>query len=269
MTTPRHVHRPEGRIAYEVAGSGESLVLCVPGVGELRQSFRLLVPLLVEQGYRVTTMDMRGHGDSDATFTSYDDVALGTDISALIEELGGPAVVVGNSMGAGAAVWAAAEAPQHVVGLALLGPFVRDPDGGTLQRLAFRLSMRRPWGRAAFLSFYPRWFPGTKPEGYDEHLARVRDNLGRPGHWKAFVRTTRTSHAPVAARITEVTAPAVVVMGSEDLDWPDPAAEAAWVAEQLGAEVVMVPGVGHYPQAQAPVATAAAVTRVLDAVERA
>jgi pimeloyl-ACP methyl ester carboxylesterase len=51
-------------------------------------------------------------------------------------------------------------------------------------------------------------------------------------------------------------------MGSDDVDWKDPAAEAAWVGERLGADVVMVPGVGHYPQAQAPEIVADAVRRL-------
>jgi pimeloyl-ACP methyl ester carboxylesterase len=100
----------------------------------------------------------------------------------------------------------------------------------------------------------------VRPEGYDEHTAAVRENLRRRGHWRAFVQTTHTSHAPAEARLDEVDAPAVVVMGDADVDWKDPAAEAAWVAERLGADVVMVPGVGHYPQAQAPVLVADVVT---------
>lgn len=264
-----YLQRPEGRIGYDLAGENGPLVICVPGMGELRQSYRLLVPLLVGQGYRVATMDLRGHGDSDATFSAYDDVALATDLLALIDELGGPALVVGNSMGAGAAVWAAAEEPARISGLALLGPFVRNPPDGRLATMLFRLALLRPWGPAAFMSYYPKWLPGTKPDGYDEHTARVRENLRRPGHWKALVRTTRTSHAAAEARLGEVTAPAIVVMGTDDVDWTDPAAEAAWVGEKLNAEVVMVPGTGHYPQAQAPDVTAAAVTRLVDGAARA
>src|ERR671920_778598 len=98
----RSLQRPDGRIAFDVTGSGP-LVVCVPGMGELRSSYRHNVDRWVTAGYRVATMDLRGHGDSDTTFSRYDDVATGTDVLALIEELGGPAVVVGNSMGAGAA----------------------------------------------------------------------------------------------------------------------------------------------------------------------
>jgi pimeloyl-ACP methyl ester carboxylesterase len=269
MTTSQYMQRPEGRIAYDVTGTEGPLVICVPGMGELRQTYRLLAPKLAQQGCRVVAMDIRGHGDSDATFASYDDVALASDILALIDELGAPAFVVGNSMGAGAGVIAAAEAPSKVSGLALLGPFVRNPQGGALQKLLFRILLTKPWGPAAFMSYYPQWLPGAKPAGYEEHKARVRANLRRSGHWKAFVQTTRTSHASAELRLHEVETPTVVVMGAADVDWKDPAAEAQWIGKELRAEVVMVPDVGHYPQVQAAEMSAAAVSRLIDQVTRA
>lgn len=261
MTSSQLLQRPDGRIAYDVAGEGP-LVVCLPGMGELRSSYRHLVPLLLAAGFRVACLDLRGHGDSDTTFDRYDDEALASDALALVEELGGPAYLVGNSMGAGAAVIAAAERPDAVLGLLLVGPFVRNPPGGRIGRLLLRLMLTRPWGRAAFMSYYPKWTPGEKPEGYDEHRAAVATNLRGPGHWRAFVRTARTSHAPAEARLGEVRAPAAVVMGAADVDWKDPAGEAAWVGERLGAEVVMVDGVGHYPQAQAPAVVAEALQRL-------
>jgi pimeloyl-ACP methyl ester carboxylesterase len=261
MTSSQYLRRPEGRVAYDVSGEGP-LVVCLPAMGELRTSYRHLTPLLVAAGFRVACLDLRGHGDSDSTFTSYDDEALASDTVALVGELGGPAYVVGNSMGAGAAVIAAADRPDAVLGLVLLGPFVRNPPVGRVGALLYRLMLTRPWGPAAFMAYYPKWTPGEKPEGYDEHRAAVAANLRREGHWKAFARTSRTSHAPAQARLSDVRAPAMVVMGSDDVDWKDPAAEAAWVGERLGADVVMAPGVGHYPQAQAPQVVADAVQRL-------
>jgi len=71
-------------------------------------------------------------------------------------------------------------------------------------------------------------------------------------HWRSFVETTRTSHAPVEARLDEVQAPALVVMGEKDQDWPDPVAEARFIAEALDAEVLLVADAGHYPVAEYP-----------------
>src|SRR4051794_25200621 len=105
-TTTQYLDRGEGRIAYDVTGSGP-LVVAVPGMGDLRSAYRHLAPALVDAGFRVATMDLRGHGDSDTSFTAYDDPGVAGDISALIEHLGGPALVLGNSLGAAAAVIAA------------------------------------------------------------------------------------------------------------------------------------------------------------------
>ncbi len=248
---PRYLARPEGRIAYDVRGDGP-LVLCVPGMGDLRSSYRFLAPELVSVGYRVATMDLRGHGGSDTTFSSFDDVAAGSDIVALIRELGQPAAVIGNSMGAGAAAWAAAEAPDLVSALVLIGAFVRQVPVGKAMELMFRVAMMRPWGRAAWLSWYPRLFPGRRPDDFEEHRARIATSLRQPGHWSAFAATTRTSHAPVEARLGQVRAPTLVVMGAADPDFPDAAAEATWIARRLNGDVLMVPHAGHYPQAEYP-----------------
>src|SRR6202142_1373283 len=101
-TTTNHLTRPEGRIGYDVAGEGP-LVVLAPGMGDLRAAYRFLAPALRDAGYRVASTDLRGHGESDTSFSSYGDVETAGDIVALIEELGSPAVVVGNSMAAGAA----------------------------------------------------------------------------------------------------------------------------------------------------------------------
>jgi pimeloyl-ACP methyl ester carboxylesterase len=259
----RHLERPGGRIAYDVAGEGP-LVVAVPGMGDLRSNYRFLVPALAEAGYRVATMDLRGHGDSDATFVEYDDVAAGSDLLALVRELGGdPAVLVGSSMGAGAAAWAAAEAPDLVRGLVLTGPFVRNAPVGRGMALAFRLALMKPWGPAAWNAWYARLYPGRPPADLNAHRARIRESLRRPGRWAAFSRTTRTSHAPVEQRLGEVRAPSLVVMGGRDPDFPDPAAEADWIAKHIGSRVLVVPEAGHYPHAEYPEVVGPAVVDFL------
>jgi pimeloyl-ACP methyl ester carboxylesterase len=264
-----YLERPGGRIAYDVTGEGP-LVVAAPGLGDVRSVYRFLTPGLVEAGYRVATMDLRGHGDSDATFSSYDDVAAGTDMAALAEHLGGPAILVGNSMAAGAAVWAAAEHPDLVRALVLVGPFVRDIPLGLATKLTLRLGLRKPWGPAVWNAYYAKVYPGRPPADLAEHRARIRESLRRPGHWRAFVATTHTSHTPAEARLDDVHAPTLVVMGERDADFPDPGAEARLIGDRLGARVVIVPDAGHYPQAEYPeVVTPAVVGFVAGATGRA
>lgn len=102
-----------GRIAYDVTGEGP-LVVCVPGMGDLRAAFRLLAPRLAEAVYQVATMDMRGHGESSTGWGSYTQTSIGADVIALIRHLGGPAVVLGHSFASGSAIAAAADAPADV-----------------------------------------------------------------------------------------------------------------------------------------------------------
>jgi pimeloyl-ACP methyl ester carboxylesterase len=253
------LHRPEGVVAYVVSGSGP-LIVCVPGMGDLRASYRYLQPSLVAAGYRVAVTDLRGHGDSESSFAEYGDVPTASDIQALITELGGPAIVVGNSMSAGSAVLVAAEHPELVSGLVLLGPFVRDPAISAMTRLATRILMSRPWAAAAWSLYLPKLYGGTKPDDFTEYRSAIRTAMKRRGHTRAFALTTRTRHAAAERALAEVTAPALIVMGALDPDFPDPTREARWIADQLRAEVLMVPDAGHYPQSQQPELVAAAVT---------
>ena len=57
------LEREEGRLAYSDEGDGP-LVVCVPGLGDMRQEYRFLAPGLVEAGFRVVALDLRGHGES-------------------------------------------------------------------------------------------------------------------------------------------------------------------------------------------------------------
>src|SRR3954452_6465435 len=245
------IDRTEGRIAYDTGGTGP-LVVCVPGMGELRSVYRRTGPALGAAGYRAVTIDLRGHGDSDATFSSYDDVAAGGDILALIEHLGGPAVVIGNSMGAGAAAWGAAERPELVGGMVLVGAFVRNPPMNPLLALAFRAAMAGPWAPRVWASYLPKLYPGRRPEDFAAHRNAIVASMRRPGHARAFSRTTRTSHAPVEARLDDVATPVLVVMGDRDPDFADAAAEGRWIAERLDGELLLVPGAGHYPHVEDP-----------------
>ena len=260
-----YLARPGGRIGYDVAGQGP-LVVLVPGMGDLRAGYRFLAPALREAGYRVACTDLRGHGDSDATFSSYGDQETADDVAALIGELGGPAVIVGNSMAAGSAVLAAARQPELVSGLVLVGPFVRNPAVSAGRRVLLRVAMAPPWAALSWRSYLPKLYAGRRPADFGEYRDLVVAGLRRPGYARAFSLTTRTSHAAAEARLADVTGPVLVMMGEQDPDFPDPRAEAGWIASALRAELVMVPGAGHYPQSQQPGITTGAIQRFLESV---
>jgi pimeloyl-ACP methyl ester carboxylesterase len=115
-----------GTIAYEVTGDGPLVVLS-HGIGDRRQAYRFLAPLLVNAGYRVAAADMRGHGDSSMGWGSISRADVAGDLLALIRHLGGPAVIIGQSLSGGAATITAAQAPELVEAIVELGPFTRVP----------------------------------------------------------------------------------------------------------------------------------------------
>jgi pimeloyl-ACP methyl ester carboxylesterase len=256
-----YLDRGEGRVAYDVQGPVDApLVLCAPGMGDLRQLYRFTVPVLLEAGYRVATMDLRGHGESDATFTSFGDAAAASDLLALAQQLGATtdarAVLFGNSMCSAAAVIAAADRPDLLAAIVLAGPFVRNPPRTkvtSLKTLAMRLALMRPWGLACWLTYYAGLYPTSKPADFADYKATMKASLKRPAHWRAFVATTKqATHALAEARLRGVRTPALVLMGTKDPDFKDPAAEAAFVGGTLSGDVVMVEGAGHYVMAEFP-----------------
>ena len=256
---------PGGRIAVEDRGEGP-VVVCSPAMGDVRDAYEPLVEALVSQGFRVVTADLRGHGDSDASFETYGDEATAEDLIALIEHLGaGPVVLVGASMSAASAVIVAGRRPDLVRALVLVSPFLRGPVGllaRCAMRLALRLLLVRPWGPWVWQTYSAGLWPGL-PDARGR-AARLTALARRPGYWRAFRLTARTDHRVVEPWLDRVDCPALVVMGAQDPDWADPAAEASWAADAIGAkdravEVLMVPRAGHAPMLENPQPVSSAV----------
>lgn len=268
-----------GRIACDVSGDGPLLVLS-HGMGEHRQVFRQVMPLLVAAGYRVVNMDIRGHGESSPdrvsetgkSAISRTDIA--GDLIGVIAHFGGPAVIVGHSISGGAATIAAATAPDLVSGIVELGPFTltqhmdllamlrvrRYRRGMILLGLLFVLRSPRIWFRYLDIA-YP-----TKPDDYAEYMAGVAALLREPGRMAEFMKTGATTPADAHAQLPNVACPALVIMGTLDPDFPDPRIEAESIVAAMRpgiGRVAMLDGAGHYPHGQMPGATAELILEFL------
>jgi pimeloyl-ACP methyl ester carboxylesterase len=253
-----------GSIAYEDSGGVGPLVICVPGMGDVRRQYRFLAAALTKAGYRVVSMDLRGMGESSVDWHDYSAAAVGSDILALIAHLGVTrAFVIGNSMAAGAAVWAAAQEPDRISGIVLIGPFVRDVPAPWWSGPVLKVAMMRPWGAASWSMYYKSLYPTNPPADLDEYRSALRDNLKQPGRMEALQQMLAASKASCEARIPEVKAPVLVVMGSKDPDFGDPAAEANLVANRLHGHVIMIDGAGHYPHVEMPSEVEPAIIKFL------
>ena len=265
MSTKFFNHK-NGRIAYDVTGEGP-LVVCVPSLGDVRGEYRFLVPVLVKAGYRVATMDVRGHGETSTEWDDFSVAAIGEDILALVRELkAGPAIVVGTSMGGGAAIWSAVEAPDCIRGTILVDPFV---DGDSNGPLVFLLSIMfaRPWGASMWKKYYSSLYPTRKPSDFDSYISTLYENLKQRGRLEAVVAMLRASKVSSGERMATVKQPALVLMGSKDPDFKDPVAEAKRIANAVRGEYRIIENAGHYPHAEMPEATAPLMIEFMNALK--
>lgn len=222
MNTDLFLVRPDGRIAFTNQGTGPPVVM-VPGVGDVKEVYRFLVPKVIAAGCGAVTMDLRGLGNSSVGWPAYTNAALGSDIVALARHLAAGAVtVIGTSMGAGAAAWAAAEAPDVISDLVLIGPFVRElPAPPWWQSVLMKAAFAGPWANAAWGSYWTSLYPTAKPADFAAYKARLLANLKEPGRMAATKAMIDAPKSDVGTRLSEVRARTLVVMGTRDPDFPD------------------------------------------------
>jgi len=247
----KYLKHENGTIAYDIQGNGP-LLLCVPSMGDVRGEYRFLIPQLVAAGYRVVSMDVRGMGKTSTEWDDFSVAGIGKDMLALIRELdAGPAVVIGTSMAAGAAIWAAAEQPELVRGMILVGPFVRG-DGNRFLEALFSVMFARPWGASMWRKYYSTLYPSRKPDDFAQYSAALQANLKERGRLEGLKHMLRASKRASEERIPSVTQPSLVIMGSRDPDFKNPESEATWVTEHLKTRYTMIDHAGHYPHAEMP-----------------
>ncbi|MCB2199597.1 alpha/beta hydrolase [bacterium] len=262
-----YIDNPDGRTAYELTGPEEGpIAILIPGMGDSRHVYRFLVPQLHEAGWRTAAISLRGHDESSTTYSDYSSKAVGQDVVALIDTLKANEVaLIGNSMGGPVSVWAAAERPDKVKGIVMLGPFVREMKVSWLKMAMFKLALMPPWGKSAWLSVMKGAYVSQKPADFNQYMSDLDSMLSASGHFSAVRKTFFSSHSPAIARTPEVKAPVLVIFGEKDKDFPDPADEMRQVAEIFQADTLLVEGSGHYPQAEFPEITSNAITSFLEA----
>jgi len=128
-----------GEMTVGVWGDDGSLVVLVHGITASHMTWALVGPEL-SRDYRVVGVDLRGRGGSRELPPPYGIAAHAVDVAAVVEAYGGgPAILLGHSMGAWVAVETARQYPLLVERLVLV-------DVGIPGRRCPRppASMRRP-----------------------------------------------------------------------------------------------------------------------------
>ena len=114
-----------------------------------------------------------------------------------------------------------------------------------------------------YMSYFPKWEPKRpRVADFDDHVAKLRANLSeanRRNVIKAYI--FEQTHREAEARLDKVHDPTLVIMGTDDVDWPDPGAEARWIVSRLGSELLLLDGAGHHPHVEYPQEVADAVVK--------
>ena len=117
---------PAGRLFAVEVGAG-SPVLCLHGITANAYVWLPVMERLAAD-HRVVAIDQRGHGRSDRPAAGYAASDFAADVVALIEALGGPAILIGHSLGARNALAAAVAAPDAVAAVVAIDfvPFIEE-----------------------------------------------------------------------------------------------------------------------------------------------
>ena len=234
-------------------------------MGALRSEYRYLAPKLTEAGYRAVTADLRGLGESSVPWKGYDVPSIGSDIIALIEHLNAGSVhLICTSKAAGAGVWAAAECPDLIRSLVLIGAFARQVKVNPVMGALFWLMMNNPWRVSFWATYYGTIYPSQKPPDFKEYMDQLTKNLRQPGRFAASNAIGNASLKPAEERLDKVKAPTLLIMGTKDPDFPDPVAEGRYLAQRTGGRLELMEGAGHYPQTEMPEKTAPLVIDFLE-----
>ena len=184
----------------------------------------------------------------------------------------GPLVLVGHSAGALVAAQLAADAGVPVAGLILISAAL-DAGPPELVRRLFGAPVLAPVGaaglRVALLGAAPviRAVGRHRTPLLDATAAESARLLRRPGTATALVHLTRTWRRPDLPGAAGVPAlPTVVIAGAEDR-LASPASQTA-LAEALGAELHLLPGVGHAPHEQVPEVVTPIIGAFVESVRR-
>ena len=266
------------------------VVLCLHGLGGSHANWHDLAPLLART-CRVLALDLAGHGRTPRAGRSASVRANRALVDRfLLEVVGRPVVLLGNSMGGTIAMLEAAASPELVEQLVLIGPALprtrSDRPAPAVARqvalcavpsLGQRVLVRRR-GRLGAEGVISETLKlttvdATRVSSGMRELAveLLSSGAAGPDAEAAYLEAARSLGLLVArasslrAEIRQVSAPALVLQGALDRLVP-PAGVRQLAALQPGWQVEVLDGLGHVPQIEDPERTAGLITAWLGQV---
>jgi pimeloyl-ACP methyl ester carboxylesterase/predicted glycosyltransferase len=285
-----YIERDGVRVFFEVYGTGDPTILFCPTWTLVHSRvWKMQIPYLARH-HRVIVFDPRGNGKSDRprTAEAYAESEFAQDALDVLDATGTErAIVVGLSRGAQRALLLAAEHPERVLGLVLIGPWF--PASRSLGGMRWRL-MSHPWVKrtftrrpittrswAKFNAVYLRrnfrdfveWFAAMatneahSTKGFDDivgwGLETDSDTLALTMVAEAAAPVTRRDQLALARRVQ---CPVLVISGTQDKVTSH--ADARLLAKTTGGKLMAVEGGDHVPEGRRPVEVNLAIRELAD-----
>jgi pimeloyl-ACP methyl ester carboxylesterase len=239
------------RLFFETAGAGHAVVFLHGFTLDTRMWDDQFLPL--SQHFKVIRYDLRGFGKSDLpTEQPYSHVE---DLRALLDRLEVPqAQLVGLSKGGAVAIDFALTYPQRVGALVLidtvLGGFRWSAEGSARDGLVWQRA-QEAGVRAAKESWltHPLFVPAQRLPDVTARLAQIVDEYS--GWHFLNANPERGLEPPAAQRLSELGMPVLAIVGEKDI--PDFRQITDLICTQVPhARKIVVPGVGHMSNMEAP-----------------
>lgn len=237
------------QIYYEDHGQGPPLVL-IHGLGSSTQDWEVQVSEF-SKSYRVVTLDLRGHGQTDKPPGPYSIPMMAKDVKGLLQTLNLPPVhLVGLSLGGAVAFQFAIDFPDWVKTLTIVnsGPSLGGSPEEAKQEIERRVGIVQQMGmRAMGEALSPTLFP--KPE-----QAPLRETFIK--RWatndpQAYIEATRSILGwNVTEKLKEIKCPTLIL--AADQDYTPVAAKEAYVKLIPNAELVVITDAHHAMSMECP-----------------
>lgn len=259
------------RIAYDLVGAEDAPTICIThSLASDGGSWAEQVPALLDGGFRVLRLDMRGHGGSDPVSGDYTMAALADDVAQVLAALAIPRVhYLGLSIGGMIGQAFALAHGERLISAMWCDTLPASPSGGA-DIWAQRISTVRGANSLAPLAdvTVERWLTESFKETHPGRWQQIRDTV---------VGTTPAGYLGCCAaildfdfvpRLPSVRVPTLVVCGADDAGTP--ASENRRLAGLVpGARYEEMAQCRHFPNVERPAEFNRIMTGWLEAHKRA
>src|SRR4051794_3116180 len=237
---PFEVQRDGVTIAGETAGTGPDVVL-LHGLTATRRYVVMGSKALPRAGYRVTTFDARGHGESEPARSpeEYEYRDLVADLEAVLDHLGAERAAIGGaSMGAHTTMAFTLAFPERVSALVQITPaYEGNPRSASSEDMAEWDRLSDGLRRGGVDGFLEAWEFGGDPKWRDTATTVARQRLERHRHPEAVADALHVVPRSIAfeglEELQAVETPTLVVPSRDDADPGHPYAIGEAYAERL------------------------------------